>query len=171
MIWYHGSNRTIDKFNTDFVGTGNDQYGPGIYFSNSKKFSSNYGEYLYEADIIKARIRNGLTRISPDIRTTAVWAKGSPTWRDTAANWDEDERVGLRKAAESICSEATNLSEYLQCLWAEFYMKEEKFFCARMSEKLIDGYTLKIDKSSDLEFLILFNPEAIRRFSITKKQG
>lgn len=169
MIWYHGSNRTIDKFNTDFVGTGNDQYGPGIYFSNSKKFSSNYGEHLYEADIIKARIRNGLSGVFPGVAQTMAWAKGSPTWRDSATNWDEDEKIGLRKAAESIVSEATNYSEYLQGLWAEFYMKEEKIFCAKMSAKLIDGYTLKIDKSSDLEFLILFNPEAIRRFSITKK--
>lgn len=51
QFFYHGSNYNFTKFSNNFVGKGNDQFGPGIYFSSLLKEALQYsgeGGYVYK---------------------------------------------------------------------------------------------------------------------------
>lgn len=41
-IFYHGSGAVFTEFNTDYTGSGNDQYGSGFYFTDSKDVAASY---------------------------------------------------------------------------------------------------------------------------------
>jgi|688.fasta_scaffold360433_2 hypothetical protein len=159
MIFYHGTNHNIDKFLTAFVGTGNDQHGPGIYFTDSIQFAKGYGTQVYEVDIIKARLRNGWNRTKPQYGWIRRVVKSSPDHIDTAQNWDEDPETGLRKAIYSIIDNSENYGDCIQSIWAEFFMKDEERFINELATRGIDGIVYKNEK--DL-VLTLFNPAAIR---------
>jgi len=51
QTWYHGSTKPITNFTSEFVGKGNDQMGPGIYFTSDRKESLNYGQSIAEVKL------------------------------------------------------------------------------------------------------------------------
>lgn len=51
QTWYHGSTKPIMNFTSEFVGKGNDQMGPGIYFTSDRKESLNYGPSIAEVKL------------------------------------------------------------------------------------------------------------------------
>jgi len=161
--YYHGTNADITNFSTEFAGVGHCRHGPGIYFSNSEKFSKNFGSKLYEASIIEARLRNASSKKKPCRAFIHTMAKRSPTWEDSATNWDEDPKIGLRRAVDSILTDSDNYGECIQSLWAEFFMQEEEIFCKGMASKGIDGMKINVD-GKGLEFVTIFNEMAIRSF-------
>lgn len=50
-VWYTGNNEQFDKFSTLHVGQGNDQLGPGLYFTTSRETAENYGDNVYVCNI------------------------------------------------------------------------------------------------------------------------
>jgi hypothetical protein len=166
MIFYHGTNHKIDKFLTAFVGSGND-HGPGIYFADSIEFAKGYGENLYEVDIVKARIKNGCSRVKPRLFIINKLIKSQPDHMYTALNWDEDPKRGLRLAMESIVENSVDYGDCIQSIWAEFFMGDEALFVKRLSDLGIDGILYKIYQNT---ILTLFNPKAIRSTKLISLQ-
>jgi hypothetical protein len=54
---FHGSSYYFDKFNTDKIGSGigQQQDGWGIYLTDDKESSKNYGNYIYETTLFKGK--------------------------------------------------------------------------------------------------------------------
>lgn len=156
---YHGTNHDIIRFSTEFVGRGNDQYGPGIYFTDNIDLAKSYGRNVYEADIVKARIRSarGSNLVSPVWITNVI--KKNPDWPDSACNWSENPAKGLKLAVDSIIHGAEDYGDLIQSIWIEFFRGDESLYMDVLSSKLIDGIIYNVDR---YKFLTLFNPNAIR---------
>jgi len=48
QYWYNGSERPRLQWTTENVGKGNDQNGPGLYFTTSEQSAKAYGKYIHK---------------------------------------------------------------------------------------------------------------------------
>lgn len=160
MIFYHGTKHNITEFSTDFVGNGNDQYGPGIYFTTDLEMAKMYGSNIYVVDIIKARIKKSTSR-KPSYNFVRNIIKKSPDIDRILENWSENRNVAMLKSIESIL-ESGDFGDVIQSIHAEFFVGDEKLFLKIMSSKLIDGIVYG-------NILTLFNADAIRSAKLLEK--
>lgn len=168
MILYHGTNSIITEFATDFIGsgTGNYQFGPGIYFTNDIDLAKKYGKNIYEVKCVKARLRKAESKV-PRWEFIGGKIKKATNWREAVQNWDENVSVGFRLALEAM-ENSKDFGDCIQQIWADFYMNEDKKFCEEMSRSVIDGivYTRGISQNEDTGInrviVTLFNTAAIK---------
>lgn len=159
MILYHGTDRNIEKFSTNFIGTGTGlyQYGAGIYFTDDINLAKRYGKNIYRVNVIKSRVRKN-TSHPPRIEWIIAKIKKAPDYTETLTNWDENPRIAIRDASQSI-SNSENFGDAIQSLWAEFYNGNDSEFCKEMRSSAIDGITY-VDSGKTI--VTLFNEDAIK---------
>lgn len=114
QIWYHGTGHLIDAFDLAHVGTGDDELGPGFYFTDSAFTASGYAMRGGEGgspNVVMARIalRNPLP---PDSRLTAktiaALLRASPDFLDRLENFGEVEYEGLARVESRAVSTYAN---------------------------------------------------------------
>lgn len=168
--FYHGSNKPIDTFVDDFVGNGNDVYGPGIYFSNNPNDSygyiSNDGKfYVCDLDIKKELTKK--TRFNKNI--VLKFMKESPdeyAWTD----WDENKNVAYQKALKALMETeyADNLLDALTQVWYDWY----RDFGTQYVRNLVKlGYDASIHTlPSGTKFAVVYNPKIIKVKQVLDKE-
>ena len=168
--YFHGSNKPITKFVDDFVGNGNDVYGPGIYFSNNPNDSygyvSNNGEfYVCDLDIKKELTKK--TRFNKNI--VLKFMKESPdeyAWTD----WDENQNVAYQKALKALMDTnySDNLLDALTQVWYDFY----RDYGPEYVRKLVKlGYDASIHVlPSGTKFAVVYNPTIIKVKKVYSKE-
>lgn len=167
--FYHGSNKPITNFVDDFVGNGNDVYGPGIYFSNnpndSYAYVTNDGE-LYVCDLdIKKELT---TKIRFNKKIVLDFMKKSPdeyAWTD----WDENQSVAYQKALKAIQEyHGDNLLDALLQVWYDWYRSYGTEY-VRNLVKL--GYDATIHTlPSGTKFAVVYNPKIIKVKKVYSKE-
>ena len=162
--FYHGSPVKIDRFDLAHVGKGNDEDGPGFYFTGSLSDALKYAYptgYVHE---VQLRLNKTLPRRGrPETyRNGLRWLlRHAPDLSDTLMNWDENPAVALEKLYDSVVSAETPAEAYLN-VWGEAYRGEEATFCRTMAKRGWDGLLVDPATRGGIQHVVVFNPDAIR---------
>ncbi len=166
-LFYHGTKASFDHFDLDFIGKGNDQNGPGFYFTDNIESAALYaGEHgtilachLSPRKIIKS---NGKVNIS----AARYILNHAPNLKDTLLNWDENFDVALRNALHSMIVE-NNPKETFERIWYDFYRDDAKLWALMMMKFQYDA--IAIVAGEDVH-VIMLNPDRIKIVSKERKQ-
>lgn len=124
-VWYHGSTHDIDGFVLDFVGTGNDQYGPGIYFTRNKELASRYGDKIYICNIDTSNTLSSSTKIDKKVIKSLIM--NTPD-EYAYTNWGEDKDSADIIGIRHVVSTYDNMYDALMEVWATWYHDYTKDF-------------------------------------------
>ena len=163
---YHYTDSTIKKFNLKHIGKGNDQFGPGIYFSAEP---INGGTKLYKVELTPRKLitdRGGFTK-----KEIVTLMKNSPNLKDKLMDWSENPREAFQLLLDSIM-DAEDKSEQFQVMWIDVYGVD---FSREYLEELVklgyDGELIEGSKhlSNKNKFYVIFNPKVIKIVSVEKR--
>lgn len=163
---YHGSDfDNISGLNADFMGTGNDSYGPGMYWSNSIDLARGYGKFIYTAELNLKRIVPINRRLtSMQIQSFIIQA---PDYEDTLTNFGEKPATAMRLAVQAMSDSGDNAAEQLQSIWWDFYRDSVPEY-VRMVAKSFDAAIIPVQ--NDLTYYIVFNPASVRIINIESQE-
>jgi len=172
MILYHGTNSDFDSFSYDFVGKGNDQYGPGFYMVSDPKLATSYGKVTaWEADVSKVKDKSWLYR-KADYRMFTSLIKEAPDLEDTLQNFGYPAMTtGMNNAIKWIVMDNNNF-DALQSIWWDFYRDAPALYLRKLVEKGVDGILINSKQDSrglDMpgHFYVMYNPEKVKRVGDT----
>lgn len=172
--WYHGSKIRITQFSDEFVGRGNDQNGPGIYFSNSKQESKKYytenGGYIHT---VKLNIKKLVSTIKPaSVLELRRLIQMSPRYEERLLDWDENPRIALQMALEVIQENGNAKDEFLE-IHSSFYSGDSVRFVRNMVLLGYDGFIIEHEPNrneftdvKELKHAIIYNPSIIEIINI-----
>lgn len=159
--YYHGTPSPISRFSDEFVGNGNDSYGPGIYFTTSPATARGYAEnstngMVYECELNIRKELSKKQRINKAVLLKLMQA--SPD-EDAWTNWDESQQGAYRTALAHYMTEG-NMYDALMSVWYDWYRYEAPTFVRHLVKLGYDAFTHKFD-SGEL-FVIVYNPASIK---------
>lgn len=160
--YYHGSDRPINSFSDDFVGNGNDEYGPGIYFANEPKTAMGYvnnesGGMLY---VVELSFRKQLSKSEKINRTQVLkMMKASPD-EYAVSNWSDNPNEAYRLALQNIMESYDNMLDAMLEVWASWYSNDSVQFVRNLVSLGYDGHLTEL-ASGDI-FATVYNPKAIK---------
>lgn len=166
---FHGSNKPIDKFVDDFVGNGNDQFGPGIYFSSNPNDSYGYISNDGKFYICDLEIRKELsTKTKFNKNVVLKFMKDSPdeyAWTD----WDENQNVAYQKALKSLMQfHGDNLLDALTQVWYDWYRDYGPEYVRKVTQL---GYDASVHiLPSGTKFIVVYNPAIIKVKKVYSKE-
>jgi len=160
---YHGRTTKSSEFSFDYVGGGNDNEGPGFYFTSDPtdawyNYAKNNG-ILISAYLTLDKVVS--TTKKPSEKVVRYLITHAPNLEDTLINWDENRRVAIENAVGSMMSYDTEHTAY-QSVWYDFYYMGEnnsKSYLLNMIKLGFDG--IIIQKSQGVAHYIMFNPSSI----------
>ncbi|WNA15946.1 hypothetical protein XaC1_303 [Xanthomonas phage XaC1] len=159
--FYHGSTHKISTFNDEFVGSGNDQLGPGIYFSSSLKDALGYSDnngYIYEVQI---NLRNDLdmkSKVNPRLVKALIQASPDDyAWQ----NWSENKKQGIELGYRNTLEISDNMLEAIDNINGDWYRQYEKDFVRQLTKLGFDGSIHRNVNGSDSTWVVVYNPQAI----------
>lgn len=156
-VYFHGSTHKIQNFVDEFVGQGNDQYGPGIYFSNRVHIAMGYGGkdgYIYKADIKLSKLLTENIKINKNQLMKLM--KNSPD-EYAVSNWAEEPAEAYRNALESYLD--MSMLEACMYIWRDWYPNNPIEFVRELVKMGYDGSIYDIGRGTN--FLVVYNPRAI----------
>lgn len=159
--YYHGTQNPISQFSDEFVGRGNDEYGPGIYFTSNPITARGYCEksptgMVYECELT---IRKELSK-SQKINKSVLLKLIQNTPDDEAyTNWDENQNRAIRTALDSYMNE-DSMYDALMSVWYDWYNNHPTQFVRALTHLGYDAYTYKFDNGE--VFVILYNVASIK---------
>lgn len=161
-VFYHGSTHKITKFVDDFVGKGNDQYGPGIYFSSSKEdtlaYSGNDG-IIYKCQLDLSRQLTTKSQYNENLCKKLMVSSPDEyaytDWADT-----DDRMVAATEAMKNyVSSYGHNMYEIIMSIWYDWYREYPQDFVRNLSSMGYDCTTH--DSNGGTTFVVVYNPSII----------
>lgn len=164
MIVYHGSPNKFDNFDLSRVGKGNDQNGPGVYFTINREEAETYGQYVngYELNVKKWLS----TKKSPNIIEIQKLVTKSPEYDENIYDWAENPQKGLRTYLSNMKDEDSNFHAFVS-VWYDFYKNNPDKWVENVAKM---GYDAALIKGSDgygdignTTHIIVYNSNAIKK--------
>ena len=165
--WFHGSAADIDAFHLDFVGTGNDEQGPGLYFTDSDETARHYALRAGSVDgghIMKVEIAGEMA--TEDFTLTksmvAKIVKLSPEYADRLLDFGDPDFEGVEKIIRRIEETYSGqpIREAVISLSNNFWNGNEKAMLPALVEFTSRiGYVRRMKDGE--EHAILWTPSAI----------
>lgn len=161
-LFFHGSDRPISSFSDDFVGNGNDEYGPGIYFANDAATSLGYingeaGGMLY---VVELSFRKQLSKSMKINRTQVLkMMKASPDEYATS-NWSDNPSEAYQMALQNIMESYDNMLDAMLEVWSSWYPNNAQEFVRNLVTLGYDGHLTEL-ASGDI-FATVYNPKSIK---------
>lgn len=159
--YYHGSSAPITKFSDEFVGNGNDEYGPGIYFTTAPSTAIGYANdgqngVVYECELDLRKVLTKKTRINK-----AVLLKLMQTTPDDEAwtNWDQHQNRAYQIALQGYIDEG-NMYDALMGVWYDWYRYHPVDFVRKLVQLGYDGYIFTFGNGE--QFVVVYNPASIK---------
>lgn len=149
VVVYHGSRDQFTHFDLAHSGTGNDQNGPGIYFTTVKDDAMNYGSYLITATLHLNKIITSSKR--PIKQVIEKLINMSPDKDDVLMDYDENPRIAFRDAVNGYMH--LNAKEAYEMLWFDFYKKDNKLYCENMASLGYDA--VKVEVNGGYHYIVL----------------
>jgi len=164
--WYHGSSHNIRKFTTEFVGTGNDQFGPGIYFTDNAEDATSYARklgdsgYLYEVQLNYNKLLSSKnnSKVRQEELKKLIWE--SENFEQKLIDFDmdaESPKNGLKQFLGSAKNEASAL-DMMTSVAVNFYQNDMINYVSNLSAL---GYDACIVPRGFANFCIVYNPKII----------
>jgi hypothetical protein len=158
QIAYHGSNTKISRFEIR-SSTGNDQYGPGVYFTDSKEVAEAYGRFVHTVEIDLSKFVKPKTRLNvPKLKTMA--AKAS---KAVLTDWAENPKEALRLLTDSLLN-SDDMQDAMTYLWRDVFHLDNVKTCA---EFVRSGYTGFVVPMKDAMFYTAFTPNVVRELEVS----
>lgn len=161
---YHGSDTKIEKFELDFLDTGNHQYGIGMYFATKASTTKYFGTYTHEV-LIDGNFTT-VPKKRPNKTLAQKLIKMAPDLEMTLTDWDENPAMAFKKAVAAMVDASETLEELIDTIWYDFYRDEPKQFLINLVK--VTGYDGKFIDVDDQKFLVLYNPNKILNVKIVE---
>jgi hypothetical protein len=143
IIAYHGTPFNFESFDYSTVGAGDDQEGPGFYFTTSRNDALKYAlksQSVPAPRILKVSLTLGKLVLDKgktprkQVEQLIDWA---PDLEDTLTNWDEEPGLAKIKAINAMLAYSSPRLVF-QSIWADFYRKDPAGYLSSMRAL---GYT------------------------------
>lgn len=159
--YYHGTKQPIHTFSDEFVGKGNDQYGPGIYFTSNPNTAFGYTDkspngMVYQCTL---NIRKELSKKQRINKAVLLKLMQSTPDDEAYTNWDEHPNRAYQNALNSYMDADDNMYDALMNVWYDWYRYHGTEFVRKLVELGYDAFTHKFE-SGEL-FVIVYNPASI----------
>lgn len=157
MIIYHGTDANIEQFDVGKRNKeGHDQYGPGVYFSNSIDVAHQYGKNVYQANIDDSNFITSSKTIRPHVITYML--KKSPHLEDVLTNWDENPYRAYSLLYQSMIDNSNNMIEALLNVWSDGYQLDNLSFIKNIT-KYYNG--LKLPQRNGVIFYTVWRTDVL----------
>ena len=160
-MYFHGSHQPINQFSYTFLGSGKgyNQEGPGFYFTSDDSDAKVYGQHLFHANIqLKKPVPlTGSTKR----KEIELMLKNAPDLEETLTDWDENPKIALKKAIDSIINYNSSPHGAFQSVWYDFYRGSEQQYLHNM--KALLGYDGVMIPRGNIQHIIVFDPNDIKR--------
>lgn len=156
---YHGSDYKIEKFihfQKEFT---NDQYGPGIYFTNKESLAQGYGKYIYE---VKLDLKGFLTRKSKRDETKLLRIINDNLTETVLLNYDDNLIRAKRLLLQSVLLPRISYIECLLNIWSDVFNLKNQRFMKACVENGINGIIEEVSESHGVLFYMVYNTENIK---------
>ncbi len=165
-IWYHGSPHKISSWSTEFVGQGDDQEGPGIYFTSSYEDAEGYSRkdsedgFIYEVKLNFNKVLSPSSKpIIFELQKLIEWADD---WEQTLQNIIGEETTKENwKEYKKMLLEEESMFTACQDVWYNFYKYDPQGYCSSMRALDYDGIILK-KEFMGVYHAIVWNPNIIK---------
>lgn len=166
MIFYHGSIRPRRTWDLATLGQGNDQYGPGWYFTDNEKTARHYADgpdgTIHRCDLNVAnlcpnvgdveRMRSRLTRL----------IRAAPQARMHLEDWGENPKTALQFVLDTYMNSVSGPHDAIQQVWIDFYRRHEDEWAKNVTR--LFKWSLALPDSSDTggdQFAVVWDPSII----------
>lgn len=164
---FHGSNANFENFDYNYLGIGNDQYGPGFYFFNNYENASKYGKFVYECNLNLDKQLSKQDGSKPKMSHLKFMINrmGKNDKQNLASNYSEYMQIGMREAINSIYKYSNDEHDAFLEVWINGYVKgrnhdrTEGDFCKNLSELGYGGVVIT-DYGPD-PIYVMFNIDKI----------
>jgi len=157
-IWYHGRTTKAQVFDEERTGKGNEQQGPGFYFSSDYKDAASYA---YPDGIVmtaKIDIANLTPKEFEESDFEVFVARADPDdLATTLSNYAEDPE----EAKEAIKKAIINDDDPYLTVWYELFRHDPVGYLKTMVELGYDGHEAIPNETIAIRHLIVYNPDVI----------
>ena len=180
QVMYHGTPYKFEVFDSQKLGGGHDQYGPGFYFTSNKQTAMRYAEngYILEAKLdfknpipgdkpIDRNIAEKLLLRAHDVNSRKELLNKfeqdeEAWWESPLSDWDESPETAFNKLLQSVLDQE-NAQESMQTIWYDGFRADNSKYMAEAYAMGIDGVILNnVFQDSNEVFAICFSPEQIQ---------
>lgn len=173
MIFYHGSISPRVSWDFESLGHGNDQFGPGWYFTDNKRTAVNYASgpngVLHRCDINMSNVCPNVGDMHKFKRQIVQSLKLAPNFENNILDWDDNINVAMNNAVNSIMQYTNGPHDMIQQIWIDFYRGHEDVWAKNI--KKIFSWSLALPDSTDNggdQFAVVWDPVAITILSMDK---
>ena len=158
-VWYHGRTTKSETFDINRTGKGNDQEGPGFYFSSDYKDAASYA---YPSGVVMTVDIDLGGRITPeefeesDFETFLEMADPEDL-EITLSNYAEHPEEAKATLKEAIINDD---NPYLT-VWYEMFRHNPAGYLKAMVDLGYDGHVSTPNEHIDTKHLIVYNPDVI----------
>ena len=168
MIFYHG--QISRNLILDYIGTGNDRYGIGLYFTSDKELAQLFGQYIFTVESNDYKILNGDINNfkKSDIQKALNFFKDrdKESYDYLWSDWDSNENIAIKKIINTILNDETNL-EITQSIWYIIFRNREKMYLDFMQSIGIDGIEFNVENG--IKYLILYTLKSYKELDVEGK--
>ena len=171
VIAYHGTPNQFDQFDLNLTGKGNDQEGPGIYFTSNKEQALGYGDRVIEAKLHLNNVVSMSGKINEDhIRKLVLQSLGlsdeseldemedDDFWESNLTNWGGSPYSAYENVVDSTLRYNHTPHEAFQAVWYECYRHNAGDYLRNMIELGYDGVVIP---TAEATHYVVFSPNAI----------
>lgn len=163
MKLYHGMvvDRRVNGWDMTKIGTGNDQDGPGFYFTDNKDHARRHGKYVHTLEVDTSfYLKHGARIRKAPIRKLI---RNAPDYVDTLTNWHENTDFALTLATTNICTAGEDFWDALTQVWADFYRGHEGEWIKQVRRAtLVHGYLVPREKNGGDLHVVCINPDTVK---------
>lgn len=160
-VWYHGRTTQSTAFDLERTGQGNDQEGPGFYFTSDLADARGYAwpdGIVITAELTPRRLVSTASRAH-----ITDLIKAAPELEMKLADWDENPDAAMRAAVASCVED-----EYpYQQVWVSFYRYNPAEYLREMVKLGFDGHEATW-LTSGVRHMIVYNPACIKVLSMER---
>ena len=161
-VWYRGSRSGHYRDFKCIDGNEHDEFGPGLYYTDSYEIASRYGEVKsFTVDTTKGFYVKG-DPIDKTCLETIIGYADSEHLEISLSNWDENPDIAYFKLLKSILR-SKDMPDAIVSLFIDVFRKDREDFW--LSCKAAGVYGLIYDDpyncGSSCSFLVLFNPKKV----------
>lgn len=171
--WFHGTPHEFDKFDTKYIGVGNDELGSGFYFSNDIDTAKCYADgdgYIIEVDInIQKPLMDDTYFSKDEIRKIL---QGSPDLEDNLWNFGDLSREPQEKVlnkAVDIYYDMNHGDDAVKLLYTisnDFWSGHEAEFLDHVTN--VTGYDGLYRERGNQVHAVVWNPSKISIKEVTQ---
>jgi hypothetical protein len=164
---FSGTKHPDTAFQYQYLGKGNEQEGPGFYFTNSEQDARKYAYPNGAVLVVSIRFRKMVSQKSKPRRLELMeMIHNSTSWKNGQGwmNFDEDPVVAMRNLLRYCMDEPTQHDAFLT-VWAECYRYDPEEYCRNMIKLGYDGVLIERGyRNQDLDaptHIVAFDPRKI----------